>query len=422
MAYLSFALWAWLLAPFVRRVVDYQLGWEEPNYVLLTPFLVSMVSALAILRPSRRAPVQLPPVAIFSMAAIAYGFVIGMVLHPSGEVIYGLVNWLAPLLFGLHFALHWRDYEAQKRWVASNAVWAVAVLGVYGLYQYAFAPAWDTYWLQEITGGLIDPSFGTPEPFKIRLWSTLNSPGPFANVMAAMLLLLFVMPSRWKLPVSVAGYASFLLSFVRTAWISWMLGLLLLLRGARPRLISRIVTSIFVVVALTLPVLSNPEIAPALSERIQSLTRIGADESFNERREMYRIVGNIVLHDPFGHGLRNQEIVNNLVVDSGFFVMLLSLGWLGLALYLLGIVTFVFRKNRARNDDLACAAEAICFAFLVQLVGGPVFSGVTGAIFWLCLGLTISADRHQAAQLAEPGPRVLDLPAPAWKRLQQKRV
>ena len=55
-------------------------------------------------------------------------------------------------------------------------------------------------------------------------------------------------------------------------------------------------------------------------------------------------------------------------------------------LYLTGLLAFVFRSGRAKRDDLAQTCEAICLAYLAQLVGGPVFSGVTGALFWLCMG------------------------------------
>jgi len=44
--YLEFALWTWLLTPFIRRVVDWRVGFADPNLTLLTPFLVSFASWL----------------------------------------------------------------------------------------------------------------------------------------------------------------------------------------------------------------------------------------------------------------------------------------------------------------------------------------------------------------------------------------
>ena len=81
--------------------------------------------------------------------------------------------------------------------------------------------------------------------------------------------------------------------------------------------------------------------------------------------------------------------------------MLLSLGWLGVVLYFIGLIAWVLRRNRAKGDDLARTCEAICIAFLLQLVGGPVFNGITGFMFWMAMGLTVSADRWHAAQNEE---------------------
>ena len=397
MAYLTLALWSWLLTPLVRRLVDYRLGWEDPNFVLLTPQLVSMVSVLALFH-RRRAKDALPTAVLLAMAGIAYGFAVGMVMRPSGEIVYGLVNWMGPLLLGLHVATCWRNYPEHEAWLTRNVVCACAVLGSYGIVQYLVAPAWDTYWLEQITGGLIDPSFGLPEPMGIRVWSTLNSPGPFANAMAALLLLLFAVRSRWKVVAAAAGYASFLLSLVRTAWLAWLLALVLFLRRASSKLIQRAILFTVICVAVLIPALQLPGVSPLLTERFKTLSQLTSDESFVERSDMYRIVGAVALRSPFGHGLRNQEIVGNRVVDSGLLVMLLSLGWLGILLYGAGVLAFVLRRARARNDDLARVCEAICLAYLVQLVGGPVFTSVTGALFWICAGTCISADRWHAAQ------------------------
>ena len=52
-------------------------------------------------------------------------------------------------------------------------------------------------------------AFGRPEPFQIRVWSTLNSPGVFGNILVAGLLLLFSV----TLAHQAAGYGCRLLRF-----------------------------------------------------------------------------------------------------------------------------------------------------------------------------------------------------------------
>ena len=111
------------------------------------------------------------------------------------------------------------------------------------------------------------------------------------------------------MPAAIAGYVAFLLSFARSAWLSWAIGLTLSLRGAKPKTIARVVVAVAALFIVLVPLLQKPDLAPALGDRLKTLTELKRDESFNERQEMYRVVGNVILHDPFGHGLRNQEIV-----------------------------------------------------------------------------------------------------------------
>ena len=60
MFYIGFNWWLWFLTPLVRRLIDWKIGWLDPNPVLLAPFLVSFLSMLTLL-------IQLPK-AIKAMA------------------------------------------------------------------------------------------------------------------------------------------------------------------------------------------------------------------------------------------------------------------------------------------------------------------------------------------------------------------
>jgi hypothetical protein len=352
---------------------------------------------LTILWPRKQQPLRIPGPFMLCGAGVLYGFVVALLRHPTVETGYALLNWGCPLIFGIHLCTMWRRYPAVEKVITSTYVWGVGLMGAYGIFQYIVAPAWDTYWLVNVSQGLIDPSFGQPAPYALRVWSTLNSAGPFANVMVAGLLLLFVTKSKGKLPISIAGYASFLLSVVRTCWLSWFLGLMLILRGARPKTILKVVGSIALLAICLIPIIEKPEIAPVLGDRLATFRDLGQDESFRERSEMYKVIAKMVAEDPFGHGIRNQEIVNNIVVDSGIMVVLLSLGWMGSALYTFGILSFLLSKRRS-PDIFPKVTKAICITYLSQLIGGIVFVGVTGAMFWMFVALTLSAEQWYAAE------------------------
>jgi hypothetical protein len=411
-AYLSFTMWVWFLTPLVRRLVDWQWGWTDPNLILLSPLLVSSVGILSILAPSRIRKLEVPPAIFFCVAGVLYGFVIGILMHPSAEVVFGLLNWLSPLLLGLHVALDWRNYEQNKATVMNSFVWGAGVLGIYGLYQFFVAPPWDAFWLQNVTSGLTDPSFGRPEPMMIRTWSTLNAPGPFAGVMSAALLVLIVSRSRWKVPISIVGFSSFLLSAVRAAWLGYVIGLILLLRRLSPKSLIRVLASMLAVASCMVPIIlySFGSAKMDIVDRLKSLAELKQDASFREREDMYRAITAKILHEPFGTGLQNQQVVQNLPVDSGILATLLSLGWLGALLYLLGVALTIWGTGRVKSQDsFVLACRAVCLSGLAQYVGANIFVGLGSAVFWICASSTVASTRWEQQQMSIAPPASFDL-------------
>ena len=406
MAYIRYSLWVWFLAPMVRRIVDWHFGYIEPNFVLASPLLVSVVAGLTLLIPSRRTNQRIPAAFLCCGGAIVYGFIVGMALHPSAETVYGLFNWLCPLLFGLHLVLHWRQYDEHRAVISRTFLWGVLILGLYGIYQFVSPPAWDLYWLENVMQGGLNESFGRPEAFQVRVWSSLNSPGPFANMMMVGLLLLLILHSRRKLPAGVAGYLSFLLSTVRTAWLSWFIGLFLILRTMKPRALVRICLSIVLLFACVLPLASDPRVSTLISDRLSSFTDLGHDASFGDRVDMYQTLLTDVLHTPFGDGLRNREISRGFAVDSGILATLFSLGWLGTFVFGAGVLAVFIGEERSlkRMYPFSIVAKAIVIAILVQVIGGNIFVNVTGAMFWTFTGLYLSARKHHSNLMVACGP------------------
>jgi hypothetical protein len=398
--YVQYSLWVWFLAPLARRMVDWQFGYTDPNFVLLAPFLVSGIAGLTLVLPGRRKNTGMPAVFVLCSAAILYGFVVGMVVRPSAETVYGLLNWLCPLLFGAHLYLNSPRYEQHRKAISRTLLWALLILGIYGIYQFVLPPVWDRVWLENGSIGQISPSFGQPEPLRVRVWSTMNSPAPFANAMMSGLLLLLMIRSALKLPAAVAGYLAFLLSMVRTAWLSWLIGFFLLLKNINLRAIVRIFLSVAALLVCLLPLLNDPRLATVIGDRVKTFTDLGHDESFGDRLEMYRVLVNDAAADPFGHGLKNLEVSHGIPVDSGVLVMVFSLGWLGTLLYALGITSLFLRKEcgSEMHDGFYKAGKAIVIAMLAQLIGANIFVNVTGAIFWTFAGMRLAASPYHAQE------------------------
>jgi hypothetical protein len=406
--YVEYSLWLWFLTPLVRRLVDWHFGYTDPNFVLLSPLLVSGIGGLALLRLNRRhAMPRVPASFVLCGTAILYAVVVDALQHPSAETIYGFADWLCPLLFGLHFYLNWRDYERFRAAVTRTFLCAVPVLGVYGIYQFVAPPVWDSYWLGTVydTQG-IALSFGKAEPFLVRVWSTMNGPGLFANTMMVGLLLLLVVRSRLKVPAAIAGYLSLLLSAVRTAWLSWFVGLLIILKSANPRMIARICLSIVLLIACVVPLASNQRVAATISRRADTFADLSQDESFRDRVNMYRTLAADVIETPFGYGFKDRAEVKGYPVDSGILVTLFSLGWLGSLLFAAGTLALCFKLANPVdcNDQFSMACKGIAIAILAQVVSGNVFVNVTGAMFWLFAALCMAAQeqRHNRSMVLGP--------------------
>jgi hypothetical protein len=288
--------------------------------------------------------------------------------------------------------LNWRQYEEHRAAICKTFLWGVLILGSYGVYQYLSPPIWDSYWLEKVVAEGSE-SFGRPAPFRVRVWSTLNSPGPFATVMMAGLLVLFAVRSSWKLPAAVAGYLSFLLSLVRATWLSWFVGLFMLLKRSKPRVIARVLVLIIVLGVCLVPLVSDPRVANAVGDRVNTFSDIGHDESFGSRIDMYRMLLNQSAQNSAGFGLSNEVRWHNTAIDSGIISMLFSLGWLGTLLFAAGIAYVLGRCSQRLEvqDEFALVGQSIMTALLAQSLSGPVFVGVNGILFWMFAGMNLSS-------------------------------
>jgi len=393
--YVAYTLSLWFLSPLVRRIVDWHFGFAEPNFVLLAPLLVSGLGLLTLLR----APRTIPAPFVLCASAILYAVVLDILRKPSPETVYGMANWLCPMMFGLHLYLNSESYEHLRSVVTKTFLIAIPLLGLYGIYQFVAPPEWDTNWLTNVSLTDLNPSFGQPEPFQIRVWSTMNAPGPFANTMMVGLLLLIAVKSPLKIPAAVAGYLSFLLSAVRSAWLSWVVGLVLILKSLNPRAIVKIVMSLMLLAACILPLLSDPAIGNVIRDRFDTFNDVHQDGSLQARTDMYRVLIGDLLDSPYGYGFKNKGDWHGFAGDSGILVTFFMLGWVGAALFFMGIVSILFKLGEIdATDSFAVSGKAIVLALLAQAIAGNVFVGVNGTLLWMFAGMGLAAQEAVVSQ------------------------
>jgi hypothetical protein len=402
--YIGFTAWVWFLTPEIRRLLDYVQGWNPINPVMLAPYLVTALAFFTLVHhlPKLQLTRFFPFVLIF--LGVFYAYVVGVYRVGVFSPTYQLVEWAMPVVFAFYLVVHWRRYPLYSRAVQRTFVWAVLVMGIYGLIQFFYLPPWDRYWMQSapIT------STGPPEPLEFRVFSTLNSQTPFADVMMAGLLLLLGGGGLLRWPAAAAGYASFFLSLVRQAWGGWLVGLLFIIvqRGrSRPGLLA----TVAVIALMVLPLLTVGPVADRINERLETTTNIRQDKSFEARVEFYEEFAPQALGNPVGEGLGSTGVGTKLSVgvpsgfDSGILEIPYLLGWPGTLLYLSGLAWLLYYALRSRNskDLFAVTSCGIVVGILVQLPFNDKAAGVPGMLLWSFIGLAIAAEAYRGEVLRD---------------------
>jgi hypothetical protein len=399
--YLGFTLWLWFLTPGVRRLVDYQQGWNPESPVMLAPYRVTALTFFTVLRhlPKLQLRHFFPFGLVFS--SLFYGYSVG-VFREGGPLAatFDLLNWLVPVLFSFHLLVHWRSYPRIYWIIQRTFVWGVLVMGLYGLLQFFYLPAWDRNWMLNAPIEAI----GFPEPLQLKVFSTLNSPGSFAIVMMAGLLLLFTGrgASRWL--AAGPGYATFLLSLVRSAWVGWVVGAFLLLVQIRGLRRLRLLGVGLVFLGVLLPFITLGPVADLVNERLQTFASLEEDISFRARVDAYGQQLPAAVLAFVGEGLGSTGVASGLAssggeqggFDSGIINTFITLGFIGTAFYAVGMTMLFVHglPSRAYPKESLLVAYSVAISVLTQLVFGSAQVGVTGMILWGFLGLTVAGKAH----------------------------
>jgi hypothetical protein len=407
--YIGFTWWMWFLTPLVRRLVDYQSGWDPQPLILLSPFLVTLITFVTFLQHLPRSYRQGGLPFILAFAAVFYSFLVGLIKTSPITAARASLDWLSPIFFGFHLFVNWRDYPSYRQNIQRTFLWGVLLTGVYGVVQNLVAPEWDRFWL--IHSGMTS-SAGSPEPFKIRVWSTMNSPGPFATVIMAGLLLLFNSQEALRVPAAIAGYLAFLLSAVRAAWGCWFVGLLTLLTSLKAHLQMRLIITILLIAVCVFPLTSMSQFSEGINSRVQSLGNLQKDNSAQDRAGIYRRNINLALSNGLGNGTGNLLIVKEngqlepIVLDSGILDLFFTLGWFGAIPYLAGIFLLLFelfQGSESRLDTFVSTARAISLSLFLAIPFGTSTVSLSGIVFWGFSGMGMAARKYYQHQRLKRG-------------------
>ncbi len=413
--YLGFMWWVWFLTPEVRRIVDFRIGYNEQSLVMLAPFLVSGIALLAVfsrltkLAPSFRAPFA------FTSLGLLYAFCVGFLNNGLFAAAFDLLNWSAPIILGVYLLTHIDHIAVFERVTRQTFMWGLLVMGVYGVVQYFYLPPWDAYWMTQANMA----SIGYPVAQQVRAFSTLNSPGPYANVVMAGLLLAFSGGGPLQSISFATGFMGFALSAVRSAWGGWFVGMLIILTQLPLRQRARLLGTLSVLVLICIPLFSLGPVGALFSERLATVTDLENDMSYNDRLELYASLSSFTANNPLGQGLGSSGVASNIGnpsdsmpnLDSGIIAVLYTFGILGTLYFVGGALTLFFRAlmtgRRAHTVNAAIYA-GITVGAMAQLFFGNAWNGVSGMVLWFfpCLLLAsqqaLAYEQRQAARPLTP--------------------
>ncbi|PZQ79007.1 MAG: hypothetical protein DI549_21330 [Ancylobacter novellus] len=389
--YVGFCLWIWMLAPLVRRLADWSAGFNDFSLIIIAPLAVSL---LTVTRAIRKSFWSYPP---FSMIIVVYcyGALLGMFQGQIVSATYTLATFMAPVFFGCYVL----SYPGRSQEIAETMlrtfIYATFFISVYAIDQYFNLRPWDAYWLAvaEIS------SVGLPFPQMFRLFGTLNSPGPFAIMLFVGILAMFSSTSRLRWITPPLALVSLALTLGRSAWGGLAIGLLMLLFLGQG--LKRVKYALIGLVAaiLALPLLSYEPISEAVLGRLQSVSNLSEDRSYNARVNFVDAILSQIDSLVLGNGLGVSGLGTKLgdaganalkVFDNGVLDIFYNFGLVGFFVILaLVMMVYTALKNGAA-DDYARVSAAIAVGTISQIVFSNALNGFGGMCIFPFMAIVVS--------------------------------
>lgn len=398
--YIGLCIWSFCATPLIRRLNDFGLGFDPANPILLSPYLALLVSVPGFLSYISRP--KIPFIAPFAIMLVLVGYGCGLAIL-NDRMVSGLIDgmkWGSGPLFCLAL-MQEGDRSEENIEVFSFALMSAGIMmSLYGLMQFISPNAWDVYWVNNVDLS----SFGQPEPYGLRVFSSLNSPGPLGMFLSASILFLSSAPlvvSLIGMPVCILGLA---LTQYRTVWASALLGVMyIFLQGSimqKARFALLAVVMVFSTGALSL----LPEVNEVLEKRVQTFSELSSDESGEERLAQYARFASEMEQPLLGEGLALNSATRALdqqastVIDGGILEILRSFGIpLGLTFVgcFIAIAFYAFRSKLQTRSVVVL--RAIIIGAVIQIPFGTVNVGEQGILFWTSVGLLLGNGRDKDA-------------------------
>ena len=415
-AFVCFILWLLILTPGLRHFVDWYAGYSQTNPMMLSPY-IAMLAALPtgllyLLNQDRFAGI-----CVAMLATIAVGMWTTLLTGLVQEPLLAAVRLVCPMLLALYIWAHAASLPEIRTAVVRTMRLALPTVSVYGLLQFVSILPWDAYYMKmaPIT------SIGWPEPFLVRIFSTMNHSGSFAAFLATGILLLLPRLRGFEFVSILLASCALFVTTQRSAIGALALALVVLAVAGRSRTIRSGLRKLTIAVVMAVVVaLAVPGMATKLTGSIGSVAQLGEDTSARERLEQYAELGSRIEERPLGWGLAwsvntlQQKGGVDATLDSGLIDILVSFGIVGGMLFLtmLAVLLALGWRIASRVPDPSAKAEFGVVVFgLSQLPFGVQHAGEHGMFLYLGIGLLLA---RACVPRSTTAPAVAGVQPPRW--------
>ncbi|WP_149535802.1 hypothetical protein [Siccirubricoccus phaeus] len=404
--YLGLCIWLFAASPLIRRLTDYDLGYEQTSSVLLAAYLACLWGAATglpyVLRPGARYAGAF----LLIFACIAYGVLVAVFNDRLVASLVEALKWLVGPFLALHIIADPARRSEYRRVVVLAFVAGGLAMALYGIHQFVSPTAWDLEWVSNVRQDGMT-SIGNPEPYGIRVFSTMHSAGSLGAFLMASMLFALALPATVAVPSLLPIMLAIGLCQYRSIWGGTVLAILCVAMIGPARERSRIVLAALGVI-FSLGMLSMvPEVEYTLGERLRSLTELRADASGEDRLQQYVQVlehnEDLLAGQGLGTGagsLIGQQAGGPGYIDGGLLMSYVALGFVAASLYFVALLTTVGRvlalAGRLPGEGFLYAA--IVVGWIIQLPLSAVHTSETGIPGWLAIGLALAGGRVIAEQ------------------------
>lgn len=408
--YVPLLLATWVLAPELRRIVDWRTAYHTLSPFSLLPLLCLVPGMFLLWSQWPRLGIPYRRVLFLWGVALGYAFLVAYLSGAVLSALYASVLFGLPAIVGILASCGSTEkIDVLYARIANTLLWLAVIASLYGIYQYISPPPWDVYWAQQAN---IEGSQGITESFNFRIFGTLNSTGPFAAFLTMAILFNLPRLSRarwWVVLLMVPCTMALVLTSVRADWIALAVGTtvyILLAPQRRPVLMSLGgVAAVFTLAGAILLGLvgpSNAEIAmTSISSRLQTFGALQSDNSTQARQAETAGALHEGLAEPLGQGIGVVGTSAKLsggetnTLDNGYAARFIEMGVVGFSLYLIALVialvaTFTAYRRYVRGGNLtggnlAALACTIQVVLLVVEISSDQHTAFSGMFFWLSL-------------------------------------